>query len=199
LGSELGSEPGQRIVARLAGPAASRPVLAGIDGRSGSGKSWLAGQVCQGLARQGVSYDIVVMDDLYAGWSGLAAAVPALCRQVIDPLRQGASAAYQRYDWELGQFADVVRVEPVDVVLIEGVGATWHDRRDAFACTVWVQAPAPERYERACARSGQGDFAAHAEAWARAEDALFGPDAYPCPPGDFDLVVRTDGAEAGLT
>ncbi|MGB7450383.1 MAG: hypothetical protein WA892_14820 [Ornithinimicrobium sp.] len=167
------------------------PRLLGIDGRSGSGKSWLAQQICHSLDSLGLTRTVVAMDDLYPGWHGLAQALPTLCTDVIDPLRDGAEAVYRRYDWAVGAFTEQVRVPPTDIVVIEGVGATWHRRRQAFAVTVWVQAPSAVRHQRACARSGQGDFAAHAQSWSDAENALFGPDGYPRPPARFDRVVDT--------
>lgn len=47
-----------------------RPHLIGIDGRSGAGKTSLAGQLAQVLS---VTRDVVVfhLEDLYPGWDGL--------------------------------------------------------------------------------------------------------------------------------
>jgi hypothetical protein len=186
-----GLGPASRVATALADASSSGPRLLGIDGRSGSGKSSLASEVRRAVELRGLSCSVVTMDDLYAGWDGLSGALPRLCDEVIDPLCTGAPAAYRRYDWGLGELVEPVGVPPADVVVIEGVGSTWHRRRDAFAVTVWVQAPAPVRLDRACARTGQGDFAAHAQSWADAENALFGPDDYPHPPARFDLVVDT--------
>jgi len=191
LASGPASDTGRDIADALTGHPAAPPRLLGIDGRSGSGKSWLAAKVSQCLDQAGVRHSMVVMDDLYAGWDGLAGALPTLRAQVIDPLRDGEPAGYRRYDWQLEAFAEHVDVPAADVVVIEGVGSTCHQSRDALALTVWVQAPARVRHQRACARTGQGDFAAHARTWAHAENALFGPDEYPLPPDRFDLVVDT--------
>jgi len=137
-----------------------------------------------------------MMDDVYEGWDGLASAPQGLCAQVIEPMCAGTPAEYRRYDWNVGAFTTVVTVPPADIVVIEGVGSTRHRRRDAFVLTVWVQAPASVRHERACQRTGQGDFAPHARSWAEAEDGLFGVDAYPTPPTGYDLVVDTAGLAA---
>lgn len=177
------------LFARTAAP--STPRLLGLDGRSGSGKTQVAREVAGFLTRQRVSVAVVSMDDVYAGWTGLAAALPLLCRDVIEPLRRGQPAAYRRYDWGRGHRAEVVDVPSADVVIIEGVGSTTHPCREAYTLTVWLHAPREERWERACTRSGQGDFAPYAEVWAAQEDELFGPDPYPRAPLGFDMAIDT--------
>jgi len=191
LACETSAETARDIVRALSGAPTPSPRLLGIDGRSGSGKSRLARRVCQALDEVGLSRTLVVMDDLYEGWAGLPQAPSTLCSRVIDPLSAGGRAAYRRFDWHVGALTDTVEVTDAEVIVIEGVGSTWHRRREAFTLTVWVQAPAEVRHERACARTGQGDFAAQGQAWARAEDALFGPDGYPHPPAPFDMVLDT--------
>ncbi|MGB3827473.1 MAG: hypothetical protein WA962_01740 [Ornithinimicrobium sp.] len=166
------------------------PRLLGVDGRSGSGKTHLAAAVADTLRQSSVSVTTVTMDDLYVGWEGLSASLPRLCEGIIDPLSTGRDGAYRRYDWEQGRLAEEVTVSATDVVIIEGVGATTHRCRSRFALTVWVQASPPRRLTQACARRGQGDFAAHAQAWSAQEDALFGSDTYPRAPAGYDFVVE---------
>lgn len=60
------------------------------------------------------------MDDFY---------IPELARadwdrvyeQVLEPLRKGTHASYQRFDWETKRLAGWRRVGPPGVVVIEGV------------------------------------------------------------------------------
>lgn len=176
----------------FAAPATpTTPRLLGLDGRSGSGKTQLARDVARHLQARQISVAVVSMDDLYAGWNGLMAALPLLCHAVIGPLQAGRLAAYRRYDWERGCRGERVHLPEATVVIIEGVGSTTHSCREAFALTVWVQAPRQLRWERACARLGQGDFAPYAATWAAQEDELFGPDHYPQAPPGFDTVIDT--------
>lgn len=131
------------------------------------------------------------MDEIYPGWDGLARSVHTLPTDILEPLAAGRVAAYRRWDWSAAAPGAVARIPDADVVIVEGVGSTVHDRRDDFALTVWVHAPAALRLDRACARDGQGDYGPHAAQWAAQEDALFGPDTYPVAPNGFDVVHDT--------
>ncbi len=180
------------IVEALLSSAIGGPVLLGIDGRSGSGKTHLAGDIADRLRRRHTYVVMVSMDDLYAGWEGLAASLPTLCDQVITPLSQARPGAYRRYDWERGTFAETVTIAPADVVLVEGVGSTAHACRHLLNVTVWVHASRDIRLSRACGREGQGNFAVYADRWAAQEDVLFGVDSHPQAPPGYDFVVSTD-------
>lgn len=180
------------IAGALTSAAADGPCLLGVDGRSGSGKTHLAGDIAEVLRHCQASVVVVSMDDLYPGWQGLAASLPTLCQDVIIPLSHGQPGAYRRYDWSRGAFAETVHVPVADAVIIEGVGSTTHWCRPLLRATVWVHAPRDVRLGRACGRTGQGDFAAYADRWSEQEDWLFGPDAYPLTPAAFDFVVATE-------
>ena len=62
------------------------------------------------------------MDDLFPGWSGL----PRIDEQLdglLTPLGEGRPGSYRRYDWLAGEFAETVTVEPVPLLVLEGVGS----------------------------------------------------------------------------
>lgn len=172
------------LVARLLrSPTLDRPGprLLGIDGRSGTGKTTLADAVVGSLAVAGVRGSCLHMDELYAGWQGLAGALPALQRQVLTPLRKGLPARYRRWDWARDGYAKhLVTLPPGEVVVVEGVGAV-HADPAAYDLTVWLSAPTPARRERALARDGEV-FAPQWDTWAAQEDELFGAGPSESPP-----------------
>ena len=77
----------------VAGRATRRPVLVGIDGRSGSGKTDLAASLDERVRTSGRSCTLVHLDDLYRGWTGLSAALRPLCEDVVTPLSGGAAVS----------------------------------------------------------------------------------------------------------
>jgi hypothetical protein len=171
------------------------PRLLGIDGRSGTGKTTLASAVVVDLTRRGVTAPCVHMDELYAGWQGLAGAPAALHRQVLTPLRLGGAASYRRWDWARGSYArHPVRVPPAEVVVVEGVGAIQADRA-AYDLTVWLSAPTPVRRARALSRDGEM-FAPHWDTWAAQEDELFGSAADGMPPWPVDVHLSVTEPDA---
>src|SRR3712207_1057372 len=94
-----------------------------IDGPAGSGKTTMAEGVAGELAHRGCSVRIVHMEDVCEGGPGLAEAGGRVCAPVGEPLAQGRGGGYRRYDWHRQAYAETVMVPPVDVLLIEGVGA----------------------------------------------------------------------------
>jgi uridine kinase len=153
--------------------ARSRPPTLGagrlvcVDGPAGSGKTTLAAAI----AARAPGTRVVHMDDLFAGWDGL----PEVDRQLaglLRPLATGAPGSYRRYDWLAGRFAETVTVEPVPLLVVEGVGSGSRVVADLVTALVWVHAPYEVRLRRGLERDGDA-FAPHWEAWALAEEEHF--------------------------
>lgn len=163
--------------ALAAEPRCGRVRLVAIDGPAGSGKTTTASRIARDAADVGASAEVVHLDDLYEGWSGLEGSLwPRLSAQVLEPLRRGLPGRFQRYDWPSGAFADWVDVPVPDLLVLEGCGSA---RRavDAFAVLrVWVEAPASLRLERGLARDGD-DAREHWLAWMDGEAAHFAREA----------------------
>ncbi len=157
-------------LARRARARCGDTVVVAVDGPSGSGKTTLAGQVAQRLPA-----GIVAMDDLYPGWDGLAAAVGLVTRQVLEPLAQGRPAAYRRWDWERGEWAEPVDVAPERFLVLEGCASSVLPAGAYAAVRVWVDADPAVRMRRGVERDGEA-YRPHWERWARQEAALFAAD-----------------------
>jgi uridine kinase len=166
--TDLAGQVLARLGEVLAGPTGVR--LVGIDGRSGSGKTELADSVAQRVPAGRV--EVVHLDDMYAGWHGLADTVDGLCRAVLRPLAAGRPARYRRYDWLAHRSAEWVEVTPADLVLVEGVGSLAVDCAGLYSLRVWIEVPDDLRRERALARDGE-TFAPHWREWAEQEEELF--------------------------
>jgi uridine kinase len=123
--------------------------LLSIDGPAGSGKTMLAAAV----ARLAPGSRVVHMDDLYDGWTGL----PRLTDQldsILLPLAEGRPGSYRRYDWHAGRYAETVAVEPVDLLVLEGVGSGSLGHAALITTLAWVTAPAELRLQRGLTRDG---------------------------------------------
>lgn len=123
--------------------------LIAVDGPAGAGKSTLAEAIFEVYP----GCRVVSLDDLYDGWSGL----PRIDEQLdtlLLPLAQGTPGSYRRYDWAEGRYAETVVVDPVDMLVLEGVGAGSLRHADLITVLVWVNAPEKLRVERALTRDG---------------------------------------------
>jgi len=138
-----------------------------IDGPAGSGKTTWATAIGS-LAPGSV---VIHMDDLFPGWSGLPH-VDEQLHGLLTPLAAGRPGSYRRYDWLAGEFAETVTVEPVRLLLLEGVGSGASRFAPLQTLLVWVEAPHDLRMERGLARDGD-DFAPYWEQWAADEADLF--------------------------
>ncbi|GAA0290083.1 hypothetical protein [Kineococcus aurantiacus] len=150
------------LLAAVPAPAAGPAVLA-VDGRSGSGKTDLAAALA---GRTGAA--VVHMDDLYPGWSGLAAGVDVLAG-LLATLRTGAVAVQPVWDWARGAYTRSVELPTSGLVVVEGVGA---GVAGPVELVVELVADPAVRRERALRRDG-ATFAAHWDRWAAAEADLF--------------------------
>jgi uridine kinase len=154
-------------------PRLGRVRLVAVDGPAGSGKTTLAAAVAVGCVAAGASAQVVHLDDLYAGWSGLDGDLwPRLSAQVLEPLRRGRPGRFQRYDWVAGRFADWVDVPVADVLVLEGCGSGRRDAVRDLGVLVWVEADDDTRLTRGLERDG-ADALPHWERWMRDEAAHF--------------------------
>lgn len=143
-----------------------------VDGPSGSGKTTFARAVRRTVPAK-VTVTVVHLDALYPGWDGLAAGVERVGRDLLGPLSRGEPGGYRRYDWVQHRETDWVEVSPVDLLVLEGVGAggdgSW---QHLTTLLVWVEAPRDVRAARAVTRDGIATRE-QLHAWRVREDAWY--------------------------
>lgn len=163
----------------------SGPVrLVGVDGCGGAGKTTFAGRLSHALGDVPVVHtDDFASHDVPTEWW------PRMLHDVIEPLLRGESASYHPYDWAARRPADItITVEPHEVVLVEGVGATRRAWRDRLTLRVWVDCPRDLRLARGIERDGE-ELRAFWLEWMAAEDVYVADEK---PYAYADMVV--DGA-----
>ncbi|UJH71012.1 AAA family ATPase [Ornithinimicrobium sp. INDO-MA30-4] len=156
-----------------------RPVLVGIDGRSGTGKTTLARDLRRELSCAPGSTRVIHMDGLYPGWQGLAASVEIVRRDILAPLHRGESATYRLWDWHHDKPGLLTTVKPQQVIIVEGVGSITASPDD-YDLRVWIEAPENVRRRRALARDG-AMFEPHWDRWAAQEATYFATNTWAVP------------------
>ncbi len=183
--------------------------IVAIDGHGASGKSTIAEGLC---ARTGAS--IVRTDDFFMSRgqdvpvaergeprSVTAASVGETGRRIgsyydvsrlraegLEPLRAGREAVFRAFDWDLGAVSSKqTRVEPNDLVLLEGVYSGAPELGDLVDRAIYVDTPEPERLRRLRGRIAPEDWD---EEWLRAEKEYFDSAR---PLKSFDFVIRGAG------
>lgn len=159
----------------LVDSTSTRPLLVGIDGPGGAGKSTLARDIASTF--DGAA--IVQMDDIYLS-AAQRMQVPKgvgtnydrarLVAQVLEPLRGGGSARYQRYDWDTDALNDWIDVNHARIVLVEGVTSIADDIAAFYDLTVWVETPLDVCLQRGVARDGESARDQWEQVWLPGDD-----------------------------
>ena len=164
---------------------AALPLIIGIDGRSGSGKTQLADMLNFSFTAEHFAVRVLHLDSIYPGWDGLEEGTKTW-RKISRNLRKGKPASYREWDWHADAPGTEHTINPAQetVIICEGVGAS------AGTCDVRILVKAPDelRYRRAIDRDGE-TYRPHWERWAAQEEALFA--AYSATYAQADIIYRT--------
>jgi uridine kinase len=140
----------------LAQPARLGPGrLLAIDGPAGSGKTTLAAAVEEAAHAARLAVRVLHMDDFYEGWGGLGSAPQRLRIDVLEPLSSGHPGFYRRWDWTAEGWAELHAVQPVDLLILEGVGSGARELAEHRSTLVFVTAPDDLRLARGLTRDGE--------------------------------------------
>ncbi|HEX4628397.1 MAG TPA: hypothetical protein VH137_06355 [Gemmatimonadales bacterium] len=152
--------------ARRVVPRRGRTRVVAVDGRSGAGKTSLAG----GL-RLALGAPVVSLEDLYGGWDGLERGIDLLVSEVLEPLSAGRAALVPRYNWVTAAWEAPRPLAPPEVLIVEGVGAGARRAAAYASLLIWVEEAESVRKKRALDRDGEA-FAPYWDTWAAQEEAM---------------------------
>lgn len=125
------------------------PAIIAIDGFGGAGKSTLA----KSLENELRSATIVEVDDFYV-FGVMSDANKSnfdrsrLVEQVLEPLRQGRSASYQKSIDENNRLSEYYDVPQVDYLILEGVSSFHPDIAKYIDYRIWLDISAGEAKKR---------------------------------------------------
>jgi uridine kinase len=119
-----------------------------VDGPAGSGKTTLGLELASRTGAQ-----LIHGDDLMSGWRGLDS-VGRQLSGVVEALADGRTGSYERFDWELGRYAETVEVAPAPWLVVEGVGSGAAALAAYITVLVWVEVADDLRLARGLERDG---------------------------------------------
>ncbi|WP_027345688.1 uridine kinase family protein [Hamadaea tsunoensis] len=171
-----------------------RPLIVAVDGHSAAGTSTLGRLLADRLGVtlvQGDDFYREAPDGVRRAWNAAEGVDlffdwQRLRREVLEPLKEGRTAAYQPYSWrpEGGLADETVELKATPIVIFEGVYAARPEYADLLGLTVFVETPAEERLRRLHERGhGNDDWWPH---WDAAEEHYY---RHIRPQETFDLVV----------
>jgi len=161
-------------------PSVGSARLVAVDGRAGSGKTSFAERLAGAVRSAGAPAAILHTDDL-SSHTDLFGWVQTLMSDVLEPLRAGRPGVHSVYNWVARRADTRAEVPPVEVLVLEGVGAGRQELTAYLAYTIWVEtslsAGVARGLQRDIAEHGEGmrdQLAAFWTEWVRAEAIFLG-------------------------
>lgn len=171
-----------------------RPALLAIDGRCGSGKSTLAAKLAAGW-----DASLFHMDDFYLQPHQRTAerrAEPGgnvdrerFLAEVLQPLREGKTILYRRFDCETFTFEPERAITPRSIAIIEGSYACHPELRNLYDLRIFLDIDPQTQLSRIGKRSGPEALERFKSIWIPLEETYFRECRVPeC----CDLILRGD-------
>ena len=146
--------------------------LIAIDGRAGAGKTTLAARFFDELSLD-KTVEVIHMDDLYNGWEkALDAGLTKTLESIVNAHNNNVSIKIDIFNWESMSFDSKRVINPVDLLILEGVGAGQKVVRDAGATLYWLDIDAEVGIQRVLNRDGN-QIASQMKQWQISQEIHF--------------------------
>jgi len=125
-----------------------------IDGVAGAGKTTLA-EFMRAEYQERLSVQVVHMDDLYEGWDDpFGPALTAKMEAIVAAHQRGETFTTRKYDWQKDEPGEEFAILPVDLLIIEGVGAGQRATQEVAETKIWIDLEPIVGLRRVLARDG---------------------------------------------
>ena len=146
--------------------------LIAIDGRAGAGKTTLAARFFDELSVD-KRVDVIHMDDLYDGWeNALDEHLTKTLESIVNAHQKKEGFEIDIFNWQSMSFDSKRQINPVDILILEGVGAGQKVVRDAGATLYWLDIDADDGIARVLKRDGN-QIASQMKQWQIAQEIHF--------------------------
>ena len=125
-----------------------------IDGVAGAGKTTLA-QYLKIEYQSCYSVQIVHMDDLYDGWiNPLGLNLSVKLREIAQAHKDRRPLSISQYDWNNSLAGALFTIDPIDLLILEGVGSGQRAIREFVETKIWIDLEPIVGLHRVLARDG---------------------------------------------
>jgi uridine kinase len=146
--------------------------LIAIDGRAGAGKTTLAASFYEELSAD-KTVAVIHMDDLYDGWeNALSERLTQTLESIVKSHQSKVAFEIDIFNWQSMSFDSKRVIHPIDVLILEGVGAGQKVVRDAGATLYWLDIDAEVGIQRVLNRDGN-QIASQMKQWQIAQEIHF--------------------------
>lgn len=144
------------------------PVVIGIEGFGGAGKSTFAMRLSDALKdAYVVSIDDFIVKERFVepSWNTGMFDRQRLEQQVLRPATSNQTVSYQRLIWHQNVLSAPEPIPPVRYLIVEGITAYHPDIAHYYDYKIWVDTPMETAAQRGRARDGSGVNAAYWDVW----------------------------------
>jgi uridine kinase len=146
--------------------------LIAIDGRAGAGKTTLAARFFDELSVK-KRVEVIHMDDLYDGWeNALDEHLTKTLESIVNAHHKKEGFEIDIFNWQSMTFDSKRQINPVEILILEGVGAGQKVVRDAGATLYWLDIDADDGIARVLKRDGNQN-ASQMKQWQIAQEIHF--------------------------
>lgn len=146
--------------------------LIAIDGRAGAGKTTLAARLFEELSLD-KTVEVIHMDDLYNGWEkALDEGLTKTLESIVKSHHKKVVFEIEIFNWHSMSFDSKEVINPVDILILEGVGAGQKVVRDAGATLYWLDIDAEVGIQRVLNRDGN-QIASQMKQWQISQETHF--------------------------
>jgi uridine kinase len=149
-------------------PEHQKPILIGIDGFGGSGKTTFSAKLAAMLGNTYVIHmdDFIVKDKMHESSWDEGFDRKRLAEQVLEPLANSRVASYQKLLWESDTLSDYQDIPTVNYVIIEGITSLHPKIRKYYDYKIWVDTPIDIAKARGEARDADNENVDMWDLWA---------------------------------
>jgi len=113
------------------------------------------------------------MDDLYDGWeNALDEGLTKTLESIVNAHQKKEGFEIDIFNWQSMSFVSKRQIDPVDILILEGVGAGQKVVRDAGATLYWLDIDADDGIARVLKRDGN-QIASQMKQWQIAQEIHF--------------------------
>lgn len=150
-------------------PFPRKPMLIGIDGFGGSGKTTIANKLKDMLG----SAHVVNIDDFIvkekvneSSWGKGGFDRERLARHVLIPASKGLPVSYEKLLWESNTLSEPIHVPTVDYLIVEGISSCHPGISQYYDYKIWVDTPIEIAKSRGKARDVGNENESKWDLWA---------------------------------
>ena len=172
-----------------------KPILIGIEGFGGSGKSTIANELARLLGDSFVVSidDFIIKENIIENdWDKQAFDRQRLEEQVLKPASEGKAVAYQKLLWEANSLSEPIHAPDVDYLMVEGISSYHPSIAHYYDYKIWVDTPIEIAKARGKKRDAGNENEQHWDLWA-ANDLGYQEKYHPEQIADF--TVKNGGIE----